>query len=138
MNSILVKRIEDGLIDALKSGAVSNAPAIIVKGMELLEKIKEISGAEKVQYLAEAVGNLTKAGLLSDQQELAVRVLLQDNLLQDLVSVIADASKGRFDINKIVEVVEEGKVVIEAAQSTAQQAIKWCGAYCSCVSSHKP
>jgi len=91
---------------------VKSAFAIIAHCMEILDKYKTMTGEQKKLYVLAVVEDLAKGsdGIAGTQDDLipvaTVQVLtsiVRENVLQDFINIIIDATKGNLDINKIVK-----------------------------------
>jgi hypothetical protein len=92
---------------------LDNPIQIIIEGMQILDKFKDLPGNEKCEILIKALETIavgtdgiegTYDDLINVNVVNTIRVLLKENLLANIITVIADATKGIFDINKLQEV----------------------------------
>jgi hypothetical protein len=90
-------------------GKKINYTTLIVNGMEIIEKNKKLDGSIKKKYLIIAIGELAKGidnisgtedDIISLENMIILKKLIDENLLEDMIDIIADVSKGLFDINK--------------------------------------
>jgi len=90
-------------------GKKINYTTLIVNGMEIIEKNKKLDGSIKKKYLIIAIGELAKGidnisgtedDIISLDNMIILKKLIDENLLEDMIDIIADVSKGLFDINK--------------------------------------
>jgi hypothetical protein len=79
----------------------SSPLSVVVKGMEILDSYKELSGEQKKEYLLAATQKLSES---KDDNEIISKLsmLLSENVIGNLVNIIADATKGKVNVNKIV------------------------------------
>lgn len=109
--SILLRSLMDSIRD--KKLDVSSAFNIIVKSMELLHSFhafQHLNGNDKKQYLLAAVTEIAKGedGISGTADDLipahivtALRILVDGDFVGDIVEIIIDASRGKFDLNKV-------------------------------------
>jgi hypothetical protein len=90
-------------------GKKINYTTLIVNGMEIIEKNKKLDGSIKKKYLIIAIGELAKGidnisgtedDIISLENMIILKKLIDENLLEDMIDIIADVSKGLFDINQ--------------------------------------
>lgn len=96
--------------DALSSGTLSTTSsiALITKGIELVDRFSHLSGPDKLALLKTLLVLLVKTSqLLSPTSQDAVIKLLDSDLFVDLVGAIVSASKGKLDINRFEDIVED-------------------------------
>jgi len=86
-----------------------NYTQIIVTAMEIIDKYENLNGLLKKSYIIMAIDNLTRDNnenndiennLISQENLIILKNLMQQNILSDLIDTIVNASKGNFDINK--------------------------------------
>jgi hypothetical protein len=83
-----------------------NYTQIIVTAMEIIDKYENLNGSLKKSYIIMAIDNLTRDNndiennLISQENLIILKNLMQQNILSDLIDTIVNASKGNFDINK--------------------------------------
>jgi len=117
----LVTDIYNQLYECIKTKSVSvESPlSIVTKGMELLEKVAYLSGSQKTELLLQVLSLLARGpdgtqGTKDDIIPFATLDILQDlakgPLLQDFATIIIDASKGKFNLAKTVEVASSETV----------------------------
>ena len=75
--------------------------------MVIVEQSKE-SGANKKQFVIDLLKEvfLNNAEILPDHK-LEVLHLIENGVVSDSIDIIVDASKGKFDLNKLENVAEE-------------------------------
>ena len=92
---------------------LDNPIQIIIEGMQILDKFKDLPGLEKREVLIKALETISVGtdGIEGTYDDLininvvnSIRVLLKENLLANVITVIADATKGIYDINKLQDV----------------------------------
>ena len=93
------------IISSLKNfvkGKKLDYTTLIVNGMEIVEKYKKISGPMKKKYFMIAIRELANGNddIISLENVIIINKLLQEKLLENMVDMIIDISKGLFDINK--------------------------------------
>ena len=75
--------------------------------MVIVEQSKE-SGANKKQFVIELLKEVfLNNAEISSENKLEVLHLVTNGVVSDSIDVIVDASKGKFDLNKVEKVVEE-------------------------------
>lgn len=86
-----------------------NPMIIITKCMELLEHVKGLDGREKKMYIVKAIEAVAKGedgifgtadDLLPERTIRALQTLVEQDIVNDTVQLIVDATKGKYDINK--------------------------------------
>ena len=82
---------------------------IIVTAMEIIDKYENLNGSLKKSYIIMAIDNITKDNneksdidnnLISQENFIILKNLIQQNILSDLIDIIVNATKGKIDINK--------------------------------------
>lgn len=112
--------VTEGLRDAIAKRAdlVCNPMNIVGVGMELMNKYPTLTGSEKRALLIKCLHNLAagKDGVLGTADDAipkpivdAITKLVDGNLINDIISLVADVAKGRFDTKKAVAVASEAK-----------------------------
>jgi hypothetical protein len=102
---------KEEFIKQVKENNISIKPDTIMRliriAMVIVEQSKE-SGANKKQFVIELLKEifLNNAEILPDHK-LEVLHLIENGVVSDSIDVIVDASKGKFDLNKVEKVVEE-------------------------------
>jgi len=82
-----------------------SSPKLLASVMETIEKLRDAIGDYKVEYL-HAV--LVELSMIPPKISGAAKFLTEnEGLIRDTIDVISDASKGKFDINKIKTETEE-------------------------------
>lgn len=114
----IVTDIVDGLLKAIEDRAdlVSNPLNIVGVGMQLMNKHGDLSGSEKKALLVKALTMIASGedGVLGTADDKIPKPivdtivnLLQGNLINDVISLVADVSKGRFNIQKAAIVAKK-------------------------------
>jgi hypothetical protein len=102
---------KEEFIKQVKENNISVKPDTIMRliriAMVIVEQSKE-SGANKKQFVIDLLKELflNNAEVLSEHK-LEVFHLLENGVVSDSIDVIVDASKGKFDLNKLENVAEE-------------------------------
>lgn len=88
---------------------------LITKGMELLTEVPELMGTTKKTILIQVIERIAsgKDGLINTDDDLIskdyldiLRSILDNNIIEGIIDVISDASKGKFNIGKAATVIE--------------------------------
>jgi hypothetical protein len=94
----LIPSLKDGVIDTIKTFLTNNLKNpidILVKSMEYVETIPNISGDDKKHVAMVILQNvMTNIGLGSQYDSIK-------DIISDTIEVIVSATKGQLDINKI-------------------------------------
>ena len=93
-----------------KTVTISSPYEIIVTGMTILETYPTLTGEQKQTMLVQALNALAKgpdecgatSGVIPDSIIKALDIMIENNLAQSVITIISDASKGRYDINLTV------------------------------------
>lgn len=114
-------RIGDTLLNgANKQELIANPVAFVAHCMRILnteETWASVKGAAKKDMLLQALDKVAngKDGVAGTEDDVlpaafvdAVKLMLERNLVSQMIDVIADAAKGRFDAPKAKEVVVHG------------------------------
>jgi hypothetical protein len=82
----------------------SSALSLVVRGMEIMDSYKYLNGQQKKDYILAVVQDMAKGAddndVLPDFTLKALDVLLRENILDNFVNIVTDATKGKFDVNK--------------------------------------
>ena len=90
--------------------------SIIRKGMEIVDKYPSLTGEERKRLLINVLTHVAKGSdgvfgtdddVLPEATVKQICVLLEGNLVENVIDIIIDASKGNFDINKATVVVQQ-------------------------------
>lgn len=108
------------VISALKNnikGKDINYTQIIVIAMEIIDKYENLDGSLKKSYIIMAIENIargydkmigTEDDLISQENVLILKNLIEQNILSDFIDIVANATKGKFDINKSKSIIKKG------------------------------
>ena len=114
MVTIVVKDFnycKEEFIKQVKQNNISIKPETMMRliriAMVIVEQSKE-SGANKKQFVIDLLKEvfLNNAEILPDHK-LEVLHLIENGVVSDSIDIIVDASKGKFDLNKLENVAEE-------------------------------
>jgi len=119
---VITTEVVQGLRDAIANRAdlISNPMNIVGVGMQLMNKYPTLSGTEKKALLIKGLTSLAsgKDGILGTADDVipkpiidTITTLVQGNLINDVIGLLVDTSKGRFDITKAIGVAMEAKGV---------------------------
>jgi hypothetical protein len=120
MDQLIVQKLSIALQESIlkKEVDTSSTTNIIVKGMELMETFPNMKGDQKKSTLIKVVELVAagKDGIIGTADDIipaaaveSLKVLLEKDLLGSVIQTIADASKGKFNLNKTVAIVTEVK-----------------------------
>lgn len=118
MDNIVVAKVALMLQESiLKKEINGSSPMVIVtKGMELMETFPNMTGPQKKDLLVKVIQRVAagKDGVVGTEDDIipkecveALQTMLDKNLLEGVVGVISDAARGKFNLNKTVEVAQE-------------------------------
>lgn len=117
-NPIILYSMITSLKEEIKSNKIDvNSPyALVAKTMELLEKFEYLSGEEKKRYVIIILEELAKGedgiintvdDLIPEKTQNRLKLILLQNMVEDVIRLVCDASKGKININKTVTVVKQ-------------------------------
>lgn len=135
----IIGQAEFILTEAIKANEVriDSAMAIVAKGMEVMERFKYLDGKHKKTLLVEILSRIAlgKDGVAGTADDLipastmaALKTILEGNLLEQTTDLIMDLTRGKFDINKAMQVA--GDVAQTAAALTPPDLAKKCPSLC--------
>jgi len=113
--STVIKCLKESIKD--KKINIVNYTIVIISTMEIIEKYKDLNGNLKKKYLIMAIEDIAKGDdgivgtaddLISKENVVILKNLIDQNILSDLIDIISDASKGLFDINKTSKTLKNG------------------------------
>jgi hypothetical protein len=87
---------------------VNNPFTIITKSMEILEKVRGMSGKEKKAYIVNAIEAIARGDdgifgttddLIPERVVLTLKTMIEQDMIGNAVQLVTDATKGKFDIN---------------------------------------
>lgn len=113
--STVIKCLKESIKD--KKINIVNYTIVIISAMEIIEKYKDLNGNLKKKYLIMAIEDIAKGDdgivgtsddLISKENVVILKNLIDQNILSDLIDIISDASKGLFDINKTSKTLKNG------------------------------
>lgn len=115
MNPVILQSLITSLQDLLenKQVNVNSAMCIIAKGMELMDNFKDVSGSEKKKYLIKTIEIVAKGkdgvfgtadDLIPESTAKTLTLFLEQNLIEDTVQLLMDASKGKLNLNQVQHV----------------------------------
>lgn len=125
---VITTEVVQGLREAIANRAdlISNPMNIVGVGMQLMNKYPTLSGTEKKNLLIKGLTSLAsgKDGILGTADDVipkpivdTITTLVQGNLINDVIGLLVDTSKGRFDITKAIDVAMEAKGVFSGCIS---------------------
>lgn len=114
LDPVVLKSLSDKLRYSILQRKIDSKSAfsIVVKGMEILDNYKQLSGQQKKEYIFAVVEELAKGadGISGTKDDIlppatvnALGALIRENILEGFIGIISDATKGKFDINKTVK-----------------------------------
>ena len=98
----------------------NSAMSIIAKGMELMETFPNMNGEQKQSLLMSVIEKVaagsdgilgTADDILSKETVETLRLILEKNLLTDITHLISDTAKGKFNINKAIQVAQTANTI---------------------------
>lgn len=101
----------------------ASAMSIVTKGMELLNKYKDLKGTDKKTLLVKVLQDISAGndGIIGTADDLlpqstveAIKKILDGDLISDIVNVIVDAARGKFDMKRATEVATKSVSVFKA------------------------
>ena len=119
-----MQAITTEIVQALREAAtnrtdlLANPMKIIGIGMEFMKGYPALSGNEKKALLVRALTSFAAGedGILGTSDDKVpkpivdtVAALVQGNLINDVIALVADASKGRFNAAKAAETAKQAK-----------------------------
>jgi hypothetical protein len=116
-NALLVEKLAVALKEAIVNKEFENKSPIFVvsKGMEILNRVPELTGGTKKRILITAIERIahgrdgvagTEDDLLPVEYVQMLKVIIENNIVEGLIDIISDASKGRFDVIKATDFVK--------------------------------
>lgn len=111
----------------------TSAMSIVTKGMELLNKYKDLKGAEKKTLLVKVLQDISAGsdGIIGTADDLlpqatveAIKKILDGDLISDIVDVIVNAARGKFDMNRATEVATKSVSVFKTIFVSVLKCIK--------------
>lgn len=112
LKSIIAFKLEQ----ALSAAGNINAVAIVAKGMELLKEYPSLNESEKKALLFQSLQTIAagKDGIqgtsddVIDAKTLAqLKFMLENNIVQDMVSVFNDIATGKFKLDKAKGIISK-------------------------------
>lgn len=95
---------------------VDSSMSIIRKGMEIVDKYPNLTGDQRKKLLVNVLTRVAKGNdgvfgtdddVLPEETVKQICVLLEGNLVENVIDIIVDATKGNFDINKTAVMVKQ-------------------------------
>lgn len=122
MDNVIVAKVSVLLQEAIVKKEIDSTSAMVIvaKGMELMETFPNMTGSQKKDLLVKVIERVAagKDGIIGNEDDIipkecveALKLMLEKDLIGSVVSVIADAARGKFNLNKTVAVAQEVKKV---------------------------
>lgn len=101
---------------------VDSCMSIIRKGMEIVDKYPNLNGEERKRLLINVLTRVAKGSdgvfgthddVLPEATVKQICLLLEGNLVENVIDIIVDATKGNFDINKATVVVQQSCALVK-------------------------
>ena len=101
----------------------NSAMSLVAKGMEFMEGYKTLAGDEKKKLLIKVLETIAAGsdGIIGTDDDIlppstieALKTLLTTDLIGDVIGLVLDASQGKFQFNKAVEVAKKSSVVLSS------------------------
>jgi hypothetical protein len=113
-NAQMIEKLAVALKEAIVNKEFENKSPIFVvsKGMEVLNRVPELTGGAKKRILVSAIERIahgrdgipgTDDDMLPVEYVQILKVIIENNIVDGLIDIISDASKGRFDIIKATD-----------------------------------
>lgn len=105
---------------------VDSCMSIIRKGMEIVDKYPSLTGDERKRLLINVLTRVAKGSdgvfgtdddVLPEATVKQICILLEGNLVENVIDIIIDATKGNFDINKATVVVQQSCALVRVVSS---------------------
>lgn len=122
MDQLLSSKLSIMLLETVvnKQIPANSAMSIIAKGMELMETFPNMNGEQKQSLLMSVIEKVaagsdgilgTADDILSKETVETLRLILEKNLLTDITHLISDTAKGKFNINKAIQVAQTANTI---------------------------
>ncbi len=109
MSALLIAKLALSLQESIinKEFEGKSPVVIITKGMELLSDVPELMGTTKKEILIKAIERIahgkdgivgTDDDLISQEQMNILKIMIDNNIVEGIINVIYDASRGKFNI----------------------------------------
>lgn len=101
-----------------RADLLKNPLNIVAVGMELMNSYPRLSGSEKKMALIQALSTIADGadGIAGTEDDVipkpmmdTIKALIEGKLIHHVVNLIADVSKGRFDLGQAVETAKEAQ-----------------------------
>lgn len=110
-NALLIAKLALSLQESIvnKEFEGKSPIAIVTKGMELINDVPELLGTSKKNILIQVIERIaagkdnvlgTDDDLLSKETVEIFRLILDNHIIEGIIDVVVDASKGKFHIGK--------------------------------------
>lgn len=120
MDNLVVGKVTLALQEAIlkKELEATSATGIIAKGMELMQTFPNMSGDQKKKLLVQVIEKLAAGqdGIVGTSDDIipaacveSLKTFLEKDLLGDVINVVLDASRGKFNLQKATETAEKVK-----------------------------
>jgi hypothetical protein len=117
MDQLLSSKLSIMLLETVvnKQIPANSAMSIIAKGMELMETFPNMNGPQKQTLLMTVIEKVAAGsdGIIGTADDIlcketvdTLRLILEKNLLTDITHLITDTAKGKFNINKTIELAQ--------------------------------
>lgn len=120
MEQINIAKVSLMLQEAIvkKEVDASSAMVLIAKGMEIMETYKDLQGNQKKELLVKVMEKVASGsdGIVGTEDDLipketvdTLKSLLTQNLLGQVMSIVKDAARGKFNLQATISVATEVK-----------------------------
>jgi len=127
MDALIASKIAIMIQEGILKGEIAkDSPTkLIAKGMEIMETFPKMSGQQKKEMLFRIIEKLAAGadGIVGTEDDIipastvaALKMILEQNILEDIVQVITSAAKGEFDINLIKKTAQEVVTVVVVSE----------------------
>lgn len=115
LDSLVTNKVTIILLESISNNQLSQVSAmnVIAKGMEIMETFPNLSSADKKCLLLKVIHKVAAGadGILGTEDDLlpkecmdTLKIILENNLADGIISIIADTAHGKFNINKVIGV----------------------------------
>jgi len=122
LDSLVTNKVTILLLESLSDNKIDNmsAMSIIAKGMEIMETFPNLNGEEKKKMLMNVIKKVAAGadGILGTEDDVlpkecveTLQLILEKNLAEDIIKVIADTAHGKFNINHVIEIAKETSTI---------------------------
>jgi hypothetical protein len=115
LDSLVTNKVTIILLESISNNQLSQVSAmnVIAKGMEIMETFPNLSSTDKRSLLLKVIHKVAAGadGILGTEDDLlpkecmeTLKIILENNLADGIIGIIADTAHGKFNINKVIDV----------------------------------